>query len=1197
MAENRHLGRARKTATALAVALVAFGATVVPTTPVGAACDLVPVVRDTMVNQGVQSYPTLARGKETLVKFFLNKPSCATSEDDIQLVGGTLKVTGLVAGQLLPIFESEVPVTTPELGEVYPSISPFGTVSHSSAGDPLFVVDGDVLSPALWSDEFNVRFSGTIQYRSKPAGAADYGPVQSAGPFSTSGVVGAVQNKLRLLIVPMGDASQTPWTEKQFPTSAEAVVQRSMVTLSRVLPVADGAALFADTSAEASKAGIRYGFAPTVVDLGPNGLNLMSSTKKFCGTADNWPKVATKLTAALQAFNTREENQATPADRVLGVVWEGVSEGAGTRNNCAEGWANVNAKEGWFRSITSTTPSPSGAIATMELAHTLGQVSSSDKDRFATGYHSKNVEADVSEPNRGYNVSLREWLLDDRSALNFSPPGWDEYSVLLEMQDWAFVQCRITEGATEGAPCADPGDVGSSGASASDAIVLTGTITDTETDLHTYFEQTTLLDEPVDSGEYTLVQRTAASGSGALAGPTYGIPASNEVSAHDHDDVADHEHTTSVDAALPVHDGAVRFEVWRSDPTTDASAVLLYARNLDDSPEIETATAVPSGVSETNLTATSSVTDTEPALSPDGTRVAYATGGAVVVRNTDGTGEPVAVASGASPAWNSAGDRLAFVRNGSVYTVAANGENERVVYDKTIQADLLFPDAAHPSWNGDDSEIAAAIQGDLWALATNPQTPITCVPGVKLGDCRQLTQTSDVKETHPSWRSSTDAGPAAHDVAYRADGAGITGGVWTLDSGGSTAPELRIAGGDMPEWGGPHLFFVKDGSVQVVVADTFAGAQSLTSGSSPAPASDGQTFGFERDGDVWLAKASKWTITVIASDNNASELRADFFLECSSAYPIAVDEEGEEQPDGTRRFTIEFDPSLGCEGDGTLSVRITDGWTTVTEEFGTIKQNRPPVGAIYGPGTVLQYDAIPLKANTQDDSGVQSTTFLLSGPGINGEAVVGTGEAPPDAQPPLPGGWTPGVYTLILEIVDVDGEVTRVTTEFEILADSDHDNQSDPKEQLPCYPEGAELDGTNGSDNYDGDLWLNVDDPDPCTSAYNATIDFDPNTLELNASSGPDVVTIYLSTSAGSLSDVDPTTVRIIKVGGYDVSLANSRWYFDSSRGWTAQFDRKALIGLIPPELAGSYVPIVVRGDADGFTFLGSDPASPVTSS
>src|SRR5438034_8917890 len=84
-------------------------------------CALTPVLLDTTINQGLQSYPQLVRGKETLVRFYFGLPSCAASGNAIQVNSAQLAVknqsaSGAVLSSnvaaLAPIGSSTPPLIT-----------------------------------------------------------------------------------------------------------------------------------------------------------------------------------------------------------------------------------------------------------------------------------------------------------------------------------------------------------------------------------------------------------------------------------------------------------------------------------------------------------------------------------------------------------------------------------------------------------------------------------------------------------------------------------------------------------------------------------------------------------------------------------------------------------------------------------------------------------------------------------------------------------------------------------------------------------------------------------------------------------------------------------------------------------------------------------------------------------------------------
>ena len=133
---------------ALAVAALLCLSAFVPGSGVQAAkapptCALVPVLRDVSVNQGVGAYTPLVRGKETLVRAYLAKPSCAAASTIIELTGGRVTVT---PGTATPV---TIGAPTPRPTSPYPQLAAFTAAPLvDSTADPVWVVPARRWRPA-----------------------------------------------------------------------------------------------------------------------------------------------------------------------------------------------------------------------------------------------------------------------------------------------------------------------------------------------------------------------------------------------------------------------------------------------------------------------------------------------------------------------------------------------------------------------------------------------------------------------------------------------------------------------------------------------------------------------------------------------------------------------------------------------------------------------------------------------------------------------------------------------------------------------------------------------------------------------------------------------------------------------------------------------------------------------------------------
>jgi hypothetical protein len=546
-----------------------------PTTlPACAAADLVPQLGDVTINQGVGSYANqkLVRGKETLVRFFLKLPSAVgtTCSGSINVINTTANPTQLTlvngGTDLLPRIG---PYQSYPSGGLQISSS---SVSVNSQGDPIFVVPASRVTPCnttpcATTGGFSRTFKTTIWY-TRTTGGVTTGPLSVTLTPSLTASFDLLTNDLRLLVIPMGDATLA--YSSQFGSAAQQAVQNGMATLSRLLPVRAGVS----SDLASGTGGIRYTINLTAM------LNLRAvagaynSSNKFCGSQANFNAIKGQLAQYLQGYNANPANAGHPADRVLGVVDAAISDGSTA--NCAEGMASTSSTEAWVRAIpdqaasgrTPAAPSMTGSLMGMELLHTFGQ------ELVSAGLvHSTSIQADGTAPDRGYQVTSRSYIAKDLTVLNFvntSTAPWNNNTTLLELNAFERALCNL--GGSLTSFCTLPADVGSPPAAAGTGhFVLSATTDGTAagTDVtNSYFTDDPVLETPcLQTGTpYDLLFHTP---SGNVVCP---VPGSTITSEHDE---ATHTHTTTalITGAFPAPGGETSVELRKNGVTLETIPV------------------------------------------------------------------------------------------------------------------------------------------------------------------------------------------------------------------------------------------------------------------------------------------------------------------------------------------------------------------------------------------------------------------------------------------------------------------------------------------------------------------------------------------------------------------------------------------------------------------------------------------------
>jgi Tol biopolymer transport system component len=179
----------------------------------------------------------------------------------------------------------------------------------------------------------------------------------------------------------------------------------------------------------------------------------------------------------------------------------------------------------------------------------------------------------------------------------------------------------------------------------------------------------------------------------------------------------------------------------------------------------------------TQVTATS-LPASYPAVSPNGNLIAFRSVGSagygIWTINVDGTGarqvttEPQSIAGqDTEPTWSPDGSKIAFVRNGELHVMNADGSNSRTLVGPSFAFRL-----DDPEWSPNGSEIAFAASNRIWAVgASGTPAPI------------QLNPTAPGNRSNPSWS------PNGAVIAYTRGPPGANGGIWTINR--ATAPNER----------------------------------------------------------------------------------------------------------------------------------------------------------------------------------------------------------------------------------------------------------------------------------------------------------------------------------------------------------------------------------------------------------------------
>lgn len=215
------------------------------------------------------------------------------------------------------------------------------------------------------------------------------------------------------------------------------------------------------------------------------------------------------------------------------------------------------------------------------------------------------------------------------------------------------------------------------------------------------------------------------------------------------------------------------------------------------------------------------VLGSQPALSPDGTRLAYVKDEHVYVANADGTGARV-VTAGQWPAWSPDGTRLAVVDwDGLTTQFSPRGDQQLYIVDigTGARTQLTFGsghDSFLPSWSPDGTQIA---------YGTIPQEALYVIPAS--GGTPQLVATGNVTAAGgPAWSPDGQTlaflSNNANVFTVAPDGTGLRQVSYVISISNSLAQR--------PAWSGDGSQIVWSAGGTLCVTDLLGNAHALASG-------------------------------------------------------------------------------------------------------------------------------------------------------------------------------------------------------------------------------------------------------------------------------------------------------------------------------------------------------------------------------
>jgi Tol biopolymer transport system component len=223
---------------------------------------------------------------------------------------------------------------------------------------------------------------------------------------------------------------------------------------------------------------------------------------------------------------------------------------------------------------------------------------------------------------------------------------------------------------------------------------------------------------------------------------------------------------------------------------------------------------------------TTSTTSSDPAYSPDGSRIAFVSTNPgdnyqIFVMNADGSGRRQVITDPSvklQPAWSPDGTRIAYVANSfdvdketdhEIWTVNADGSGRKQLTDTP-----LGTNDTRPAWSPLGNRIAFVRQSDVYVMHSDGSGEANLTPTSPAG-CTECYQNGD---NYPAWS------PAGRSIAYvhgwsHSDNRFAGGGadnIWVMDDNPTTPDWRNVTNSNsiassMPAWSpdGTQIAYVR----------------------------------------------------------------------------------------------------------------------------------------------------------------------------------------------------------------------------------------------------------------------------------------------------------------------------------------------------------------------------------------------------